>query len=127
STADVLNPAPGVVTLRSAIEQANQSPGGNVINLTVPDDYRITLPGANRGDNTGGAFTILPGGGDLTIQNTSGGAVSVDGAGLDRVFDINPNPDPATPKFTVSLQGFSIINGYAASAANPDGPDASGG
>src|SRR5262249_39638566 len=36
STADILNPGPGVVTLRSAIQQANHTPGGNTINLTVP-------------------------------------------------------------------------------------------
>ena len=35
TTADLLNPGPGVTTLRSAIEQANATPGGNTINLTV--------------------------------------------------------------------------------------------
>jgi predicted outer membrane repeat protein len=130
STADLLNPGPGVVTLRSAIQQANQTPGGNTINLTVPGTYKITLPGkAGETDNAAGAFAILPTGGDLTIVNTSGGTVVVDGNHLNRVFDINPNFDPNNPppKFTVTMQGFTIQNGLAFDAANLDGPNASGG
>jgi hypothetical protein len=130
SLADVLNPAPGVVTLRSAIQQANATPGGNTINLTVAGTYKITLPGtAGETDNAAGEFAILPTGGDLTIQNTSGGSVTVDGGRLSRVFDINPNFDPnnPTPKFLVTLQGFTIQNGFVTDANNPDGPNASGG
>jgi hypothetical protein len=128
---DILNPGPGVVTLRSAIQAANATPGGNTINLTIPGTYRITLPGANTGTNNTGAFAILPGGGDLTIVNTSGGTAAVDGGGLDRVFDINPTFDPnkLTAPFTVTLQGFTIENGRAfdPTGANPDGGVASGG
>ena len=62
SLADTLTPPAGVVTLRSAIQAANATPGGNTIDLTVAGDYRITLPGANTGTNNSGAFTILPGG-----------------------------------------------------------------
>src|SRR6516164_3440162 len=98
SLADILNPGPGVVTLRSAIQQANQTPGGNTIDLTVAGTYKITLPGTpGETDNAAGEFAILPTGGDLTIQNTSGGTVVVDGNNLSRVFDINPNFDPANP------------------------------
>src|SRR5260370_14900350 len=113
STADILNPPAGVVTLRSAIQAANSTAGGNTINLTLPGTYRITLPGANTGTNASGAFAILPGGGDLSIINTSGGVVVVDAGGLDRVFDINPtfNPTPPTPAFTVTIKGLTITNG----------------
>jgi hypothetical protein len=131
SLADALSPAAGVVTLRSAIQQANATPGGNAINLTVPGTYRITLPGANTGTNASGAFAILPGGGDLTIANTSGGKVTIDGGGIDRVFDINPGFDAAnpTPKFTVTIEGVTITDGRAfdPTGANPDGGVASGG
>src|SRR5271163_2758329 len=79
SLADILNPGTGVVTLRSAIQAANASPGGNTINLTVAGTYKITLPGtAGETDNAAGEFAILPAGGNLTIANTSGGAVTVD-------------------------------------------------
>ena len=129
STADILNPAPGVVTLRSAVEAANATAGGNIINLTVAGVYQITLPGANLNDNTGGAFAILPSGGNLTIMNASGGTVIVDGNQVDRVFNINPNFDPAnpTPAYSVTMQGFTVTNGSARSQANPDGPAACGG
>jgi predicted outer membrane repeat protein len=118
STADILNPPAGVVTLRSAIEQANATPGGNTIKLTVPGVYKITIPPASPDDtpagenNHTGDFDILPGGGNLTIVNTSGGKVAVDGNHLDRVFDINP--DATTAKFTVTMRGFTIQNGIAA-------------
>jgi hypothetical protein len=112
STADILNPPPGVVTLRSAIQAANSRSGGNTINLTVAGVYKITLPGANTGSNATGAFVILPGGGNMTIVNTSGGVVVVDGNKLDRVFDINPSAS-TSPAFTVTMHGFTIINGLA--------------
>jgi CHRD domain len=107
STDDVLDPPGGTVTLRSAIQAANQTPdpNGNTINLTVPGTYQITLPGADEDGNATGDFDIL-GGADLTIANTSGGAVTVDGGRLDRVFDVNPDGDAAP--FTVSFQDFSI-------------------
>jgi hypothetical protein len=129
SLADILTPPSGVVTMRSAIQAANQTPGGNTINLTLPGTYKITLAGTpGETDNAAGEFAILPTG-NLTIQNTSGGTVVVDGNHMNRVFDINPNFDPANPtaKFTVTLQGFTIQNGVVTDAANPDGPNASGG
>jgi hypothetical protein len=130
STADVLSPPAGTVTLRSAIEQANATPGGNIINLTVPGVYKITIPPATPDDtpatenNATGDFDILPSGGNLAIVNTSGGAVAVDGNHLDRVFDINSNVDPATPKFAVFMRGFTIQNGIALPG---DGATGSGG
>jgi hypothetical protein len=130
SLADILSPQNGVVTLRSAIQAANATPDptGNTINLTVAGTYRLTIPGANSGNNTTGGLTILPTA-NLTITNTSGGTVAVDGGGLDRVFDINPadTNNPLT-HFTVTFNGFTIEDGAARSTTgNPDGPDASGG
>jgi hypothetical protein len=126
STADILAPSPGVVTLRSAIQSANATPGGNTINLAVAGIYEIALPGANTGTNSSGAFAILPGGGDLTIANTSGATVVVDGQQLDRVFDINPTFNPASPSspFTVTMRDFTITNGLAQPG---DGAPGSGG
>src|SRR5207302_906650 len=76
--------------------------------------YQITRPGRNTGDNSGGAFAILPSA-NLTIENDSGGAVTINGNGIDRVFDINPNFFGPTAKptgipagtkaFTVTLSG----------------------
>jgi hypothetical protein len=131
SLSDVLNPAPGVVTLRSAIQQANtDGDATNTINLTVAGTYKITLAGtAGETDNQAGEFAILPTAGNLTIQNTSGGNVTMDGNHLNRVFDINTNFDPNNPtaKFLVTFQGFTITNGVATDINNPDGPNATGG
>jgi hypothetical protein len=127
SLADILMPPAGTVTLRSAIEAANSTPGGNTINLTLAGTYQITLAGtAGETDNAAGEFAILPAGGNLTIQNTSGGSVIVDGGRLNnRDFDINPANTIAG--ITVTMAGFTIQDGIATSAANPDGPAASGG
>jgi hypothetical protein len=119
SLQDILNPANGVVTLRSAIQMANQTPGSNTINLTLAGTYKITLPATGAHDNAGGAFTIIPNaksaaGSNLTIRNMSGGTVVVDGNHLDRVFDINPNNVLlANAPFTVVMQGFTVQNGIA--------------
>jgi len=120
-------------SLRAAISFANSNPGGNVIDLMTPGVYKISIPnvgGVGEDNNQTGDFDILPGGGNLTIANTSGGPVTVSGGGLDRVFDINPNlnfdPNNPTPKFTVTMQGFTITDGYAFSPKFTDGMGAQG-
>lgn len=110
--ADGFNVGPGLLSLRQAIQMANATPGGNTINLTVPGTYTITQIGPNEDADQTGDFDILPSGGNLTIQNTSGRAVAVSGDGTDRVFDINPTPG-ATAPFLVKMVGFTIEHGYA--------------
>jgi predicted outer membrane repeat protein len=101
-------------SLRSAISFANVNAGADTINLAVQGTYQITLTGANEDSNGSGDFDILGSGGDLLIQNASGGAVAVDGGGLDRVFDINPsNSANQPPAFLVTLQGFTVSGGSA--------------
>jgi Domain of unknown function (DUF4214) len=133
SNADLLVPPVGVVTLRSAIEAANVTPGNNTINLTIPGTYKITLAGAGEDNNATGDFDIIPNpasppGSTLLIRNASGGTVIVDGNQLDRVFDINPsNTNNAATKLRVSMEGFTIQNGAVTDATNADGPNATGG
>ena len=118
SLADLLTPPAGAVTLRSAIQAANASPGDDTINLTLPGTYQITLSGSGEDMNATGDFDILAGGGNLTIVNTSNGTAIVDGASRDRLFDINPTFDPnnpgATAAFKVTLQGLTLQHGVAA-------------
>ncbi len=123
SLADTLTPPAGITTLRSAVQQANNTPGGNTIDLAIAGTYKIAIPGANTGTNASGAFAILPNGGNLTIQNTSRGAVTIDAGFLDRAFDINPTAQTATP-FLVTIQGLTIENG---DASPNDGAAGSGG
>jgi hypothetical protein len=134
STADILAPPAGVVTLRSAIEAANSTAGNNTINLTVPGTYKITLVGTpGEADNAAGEFAIIPNpasppNSTLLIENTSGGTAIVDGNQLNRVFDVNPgNTNNLATKLLVTMQGFTIQNGLAADPMNPGGPSSGGG
>lgn len=121
----------GPGTLRSAIQQANTNDANgdtnNTINLTVAGTYNIGQLGAlsifSNATNTQSGLS-------LTIQNTSGGAIAISGNGLSRVFDINPNvttPANNVVLGAVTINGVTIENGFTTDAANPDGPNASGG
>ena len=115
-------------SLRSAVTFANANPGDNTIQLTQSGTYKLTLAGTpGETDNAAGELAILgkSSGGNLTIQNTSGGTVIVDGNHLNRVFDINPAN--ITNPAKVTMQGFTIQNGDASDPANPDGPTSTGG
>lgn len=107
SLADVLAPPAGTVTLRSALQAANTTPGPNTINLTVAGIYRLTTLGVAT-DNSAGELAIT-GTSDLTIQNTSGGAATIQGGGTTRVLDIDPAA--ATKSFSVTLRGLTIQGG----------------
>jgi predicted outer membrane repeat protein len=111
SLQDILTPPKGVVTLRSAIEAANATPGNNTINLDVAGTYKISLIGAQEDNNATGDFDILDNGGSLTIQNKSGGTVVINGEGIDRVFDVNPTA--STTPFTVTFDNLTITGGVA--------------
>jgi hypothetical protein len=129
---------PGQITLRDAIQIANTNGDtSNTINLTLPGVYQITLAGTpGETDNQAGEFAIFTNanvnqsGLSLTIQNTSGGNVAISGYNLSRVFDINPNvvtPGNNVVLGDVFINGVTVENGFVTDAANPDGPNASGG
>jgi hypothetical protein len=123
SLADVLNPSACITTLRSALQAANTATSATTIDLNVAGTYKITLPGASQEtDNAAGEFAYTATN-NLSIVNTSGGRVLIDGGGANRVFDINPGAENTTP-FTVGFTGLVIQNG----AASPgDGDFGSGG
>jgi hypothetical protein len=76
-------------SLRAAIQGSNSTAGPNTINLTVPGTYQISIF-SSATDNSGGEFAILNN--SVTILNTSGSAVTIDGGGGNsRVFDIAPD------------------------------------
>src|SRR5262249_53198792 len=141
TTADIpLNQLPpGQVTLRDAIQIANTNgDAANTINLTVPGVYNISLAGTpGQMDNQAGEFAIFTNATanqmnlSLLIQNTSGGNATINGNGLARVFDINPNnvipPSNVVVLGTVTINDVTITNGTVTGAASPDGPKARGG
>jgi len=119
STADILSPGAGTVTLRSAIVAANADVSGNpsVINLTVAGTYTLTL--ANASEETAAMSGDL----DITTTNhsvtiaglgSSGpNATIIDASGLntgamhDRAFHIT------APGVTAIFQNLVIENGQA--------------
>jgi hypothetical protein len=128
STDDFLGTVNGLVSLRSAIQQANTIAGSYTINLTVPGTYQISLAGtAGENDNQAGEFAIIPSPNNtLTITNTSGGAVTIDAKNFARVFDINPGAAAITPAFSVTFENFTIQNGLVATGNNGAGIQAVG-
>ena len=107
SIAGGVNFATGVITgttdtvsLRSAIQASNNTTGPNTINLTLPGTYAIALNGPTDNTNATGEFAILNN--SVSIQNTSGSAVVIDGGtGGSRVFDIAP--DASTDNISVII------------------------
>ena len=85
--------AGGACTLRAAIMEVNANPGSNIFVLSGV--YSLSA----------GQLTITA---DLNLSG--GGGVIVDGAGLDRVFDI-------TAGATVQISKITIRNGWAISGA----------
>jgi CSLREA domain-containing protein len=109
STADAVDENPGdgrcrsaagTCTLRAAVMEANELDGPRTIVLP-PGIYALTLAGrlefdARSGDlNVKANVSILGAGRDHTV---------VDGAGLDRIFDIGP-------RITVTVRGITLKNG----------------
>ncbi len=61
STADILSPPAGVVTLRSAIQASNASPGTDTINMPLAGTYKLTTVGSAT-DNSAGELAIADAG-----------------------------------------------------------------
>ena len=119
---DVLSPPAGTVTLRSAIQAANTSPGADTIVLPIAGTYPITTVGTfGETDNLAGELAIADAG-NLTIQNTSGGVVTIRGNGLNRDFDVDPAG--SVVPFTVTFAGLTISGGFALSGGGGGGVDA---
>lgn len=109
-----VGPGPGdsAVNLRQAILAANASPGGDTIELG-PGTYLLEN-GISDDDGVGGDLDIND---DLIIQGAGSGATVIDGAGLDRVFDVNGS-------HVVTIEDVTIQNGSASSGACLYGGDA---
>jgi hypothetical protein len=101
---------PGSGSLRAAILQSDTSPGPNTINLMTPGPYQLSLFGSSH-IGAFGALQIINQ--SVTITNASGGPVTIDGGGVDRVFDIEGNI-PGGVTFT----GLTITGGLAGTLSN---------
>lgn len=109
--------AGGACTLRAAIQQANAWPGHDFIVLGA-GTYTFTLEG--RGEN-GAATGDLDITDDLTIRGAGAGETIIDGASIDRVFDVRGI------ETRVELQGLTIQGGLARTNPGPAGDNGVGG
>lgn len=103
TTADLIDPNDGVVSLREAVLAANASNGNNAIALPA-GTYTLTLAGVDEDAGLTGDLDIA---GHVTIQGAGAGTTIVDGDGLDRVFQVLPD-------VTVTLVDMTIQGGKAA-------------
>jgi CSLREA domain-containing protein len=99
-------------TLRAAVQAANFLGGTQMINLQAPGTYALTVTGANEDAAATGDLDVN--GVNLTIANTIGGAVIIDGNATDRVFDVGP---VAAAQLTVS--GLTIQHGNPSANGAP--------
>ena len=105
NTADFAGAANVAGTLRWAISQANAHAGTDTIVFAI--DGRIDLAAGNGDDNnSGGDFDIT---GSVRIQGNGSTRTVINGAGLDRVFDVRGG--------TVSLSGLTVQGGASNSGA----------
>ena len=107
TTSDELN-ADGHCSLREAIQAANTDSavdacagGSGADTIVVPaGTYTLSIAGAGEDGNATGDLDITT---DLTINGAGAATTIIDGAGLDRVFDIRAG--------TVEISGLTIQNG----------------
>jgi hypothetical protein len=84
TTLDVIDPNDGLLSLREAVIQANALPGADTINLPA-GSYSLSLAGAGEDNAATGDLDIRDG---LTIVGAGSDMTTINGAQLDRVFQI---------------------------------------
>jgi uncharacterized repeat protein (TIGR01451 family) len=95
-------------TLRAAIQEANAWAGADTITLPA-GVFQLSLTGSGEDAAATGDLDIT---GDLIITGAGATSTTIDGGGLDRVFDIAPNGVPVS----VTINSLAIQNGMASSA-----------
>jgi len=117
STIDAVDATPGDgrcadasnnCTLRAAIQEANALSGADTITLPA-GVFQLALTGSGEELAATGDLDITA---DLTINGAGAMSTTIDGGGLDRVFDIGPNGVP----LSVVFNGLTIRNGVVSGA-----------
>src|SRR5215471_17925317 len=131
STADILSPGAGTVTLRSAIVAANADVSGmpSVINLTVAGTYTLTLANANEENAAAsGDLDITTTNHSVTIAGmgtTGPNATIIDASGLntgsmhDRAFHITGSGVTAIFQDLVIENGQATNDGTSGASTEP--------
>jgi uncharacterized repeat protein (TIGR01451 family) len=93
--------ASDVCTLRAAVQTANALSGSDTIVLSA-GTYSLSLPGANENAAATGDLDVTDMSGETVIQGVGQGATILDGAQLDRVFDVLDGADLRLEHLTVT-------------------------
>jgi CSLREA domain-containing protein len=111
TTADVVDPADGLLSLREAVLAANASAGVADTIVLPAGTYTLTRTGADEDAAATGDLDLWD---DLTIQGAGAAATVVDGNFTDRVFDVQAG--------SVTIAGLTVRNGSVLSgvAGSPD-------
>jgi CSLREA domain-containing protein len=104
----------GVCTLRAAVSEANSTPAIDTITLPA-GTFAITLTGTNENTNQSGDFDISQ---PLIIQGAGQSQTIIDGGGIDRIFDINPQNNSASV-ISSSFSNLSLQNGSVTGPLEP--------
>ena len=92
----------GFSSLRASVIEANTLPGNNTIVLGA-GEFTLSVPGRDEDGALSGDLDITD---NLTIMGAGAGETIIDGASLDRVFDVHPG-------VTLNLSGVTVIGGFA--------------
>ena len=108
--------ADGSCSLRAAIQQANASPGADVV--VVPAGiYSLTLAGINEDAGVSGDLDVTSGS-TITIDGAGASTVTIDGMKQDRIFQVHSNAG-------LTVNGVTILDGSASESGggidNQDG------
>ena len=97
------NNGTGSISLREAVIQANGSAGDDTIVLGANQTYTLTRKGFDEDKSATGDLDILSGGGKLTIlaSTVSGATATINGGGIDRVFDVKSGANLTLQNLTV--------------------------
>lgn len=97
-------------TLRAAVQAANFLGNVQTINLQAAGTYVLTVTGQDEQNAATGDLNIN--GVNLTINNTSGGVIAIDGNNTDRVFYVATRAAAQLTISNVTIQhGASIVQG----------------
>ncbi len=95
--------ATSACSLRAAVQEANATPGPDVINIP-PGTYVLTIPGQFEDESETGDLDITD---SVTIAGSGEASTVVDGGGIDRVIDSAPLDEDVT----VTINDLTITGG----------------
>ncbi len=107
---DVCATAGGACSLRAAVQQANAIPGMNEIVLGS-GTHTLTIPGTSDLFATTGDLDVIP---PALIRGLGVGLTTVNGGGLDRVFEFgSPPPELSAAPMKSFLRDLTVTGGNA--------------